>query len=78
MVIGPEAPLVDGLADELRARGAAVFGPSAAGARLEGSKAWMKEVLADAGVPSARHGSFDATQEAQALAFLETCPVSTW
>src|SRR6202167_3606431 len=49
-VIGPEAPLVAGLADRLRARGAAVFGPGADGARLEGSKAWMKEVLADVGV----------------------------
>jgi phosphoribosylamine---glycine ligase len=42
VVIGPEAPLVAGLADDLRARGAAVFGPSAAAAWLEGSKAWMK------------------------------------
>ena len=74
VVIGPEAPLVDGLADDLRASGAAVFGPSAAAARLEGSKAWMKEVLADAGVPSARHAAFDATQETEALAFLETLP----
>ncbi len=74
VVIGPEAPLVAGLADDLRARGAAVFGPSAAAAWLEGSKAWMKEVLADAGVPSARHASFDAAHEAQALAFLETLP----
>lgn len=74
VVIGPEAPLVAGLADDLRASGAAVFGPSAAAAWLEGSKAWMKEILADAGVPSARHGSFDAAHEAQALAFLETLP----
>ena len=44
-VIGPEAPLVDGLADRLRADGRLVFGPGADGARLEGSKAWMKEVL---------------------------------
>jgi len=44
-VIGPEAPLVAGLADELRAAGKLVFGPGADGARLEGSKAWMKEVL---------------------------------
>lgn len=57
-VIGPEVPLVDGLADRLRARGRRVFGPGADGARLEGSKAWMKQVLADAGVPTARHGSF--------------------
>lgn len=74
VVIGPEAPLVDGLADDLRASGAAVFGPSSAAARLEGSKAWMKEVLQDAGVPSARHRAFDASQEAEALAFLETLP----
>ena len=57
-VIGPEVPLVDGLADRLRAAGRLVFGPGADGARLEGSKAWMKQVLADAGVPTARHGVF--------------------
>ena len=57
-VIGPEAPLVDGLADWLRARDALVFGPGADGARLEGSKAWMKDVLAGADVPTARHGAF--------------------
>ena len=53
-MIGPEAPLVDGLADRLRAQGKLVFGPGADGARLEGSKAWMKEVLVEAGVPTAR------------------------
>jgi phosphoribosylamine--glycine ligase len=58
-VIGPEAPLVDGLADRLRAQGRSVFGPGAAGARLEGSKAWMKELLAAAGVPTAVFGAFD-------------------
>src|SRR5438270_13198797 len=58
-VIGPEAPLVDGLADRLRQRGKLVFGPGADGARLEGSKAWMKQVLADAGVPTARYGAFN-------------------
>src|SRR5580658_7679317 len=57
-VIGPEEPLVKGKADELRAAGALVFGPGAAGARLEGSKAWMKELLADAGVPTAAYGTF--------------------
>jgi phosphoribosylamine--glycine ligase len=71
-VVGPEAPLVDGLADVLRAQGKRVFGPGADGARLEGSKAWMKEVLVEAGVPTARHGAF--TEEAPALAFLETLP----
>jgi phosphoribosylamine--glycine ligase len=74
VVIGPEAPLVEGLADDLRAGGAAVFGPSADAARMEGSKAWMKEVLAEAGVPSARHRTFGESQEAEALAYLETMP----
>jgi phosphoribosylamine--glycine ligase len=69
-VIGPEAPLVAGLADELRAAGRLVFGPGADGARLEGSKAWMKEVLVDAGVPTARHGTF--TDVDPAFAFLDT------
>ena len=69
-VIGPEAPLVAGLADELRESGRLVFGPGADGARLEGSKAWMKEVLVDAGVPTARHGTF--TDVDPAFAFLDT------
>src|SRR4051812_8749550 len=53
VVVGPEAPLVAGLADALRRAGRAVFGPSAACARLEGSKAFAKEVMAAAGVPTA-------------------------
>jgi len=57
-VIGPEAPLVDGLADRLRGAGRLVFGPGADGAQLEGSKAFMKEMLAEAGVPTARFGVF--------------------
>lgn len=73
-VIGPEAPLVDGLADELREGGVAVFGPSAAAARLEGSKAWMKDVLADAEIPTARHATFTGVQEGAALAYLDTLP----
>jgi phosphoribosylamine---glycine ligase len=54
VVIGPEAPLVAGLADELRRRGIGVFGPSAAAARIEGSKSFAKEVMEAAGVPTAR------------------------
>jgi phosphoribosylamine--glycine ligase len=54
VVVGPEAPLVAGLADELRHRGVAVFGPSAAAARIEGSKSFAKEVMDAAGVPTAR------------------------
>ena len=54
VVIGPEAPLVAGVADAVRARGVACFGPSAEAARLEGSKAFAKEVMAAADVPTAR------------------------
>ncbi|GAA1434137.1 phosphoribosylamine--glycine ligase [Microlunatus lacustris] len=54
VVVGPEAPLVAGVADAVRAAGVACFGPSAAAARLEGSKAFAKEVMAAAGVPTAR------------------------
>lgn len=57
-VIGPEAPLVGGLADELRSQGRRVLGPGADGARLEGSKSWMKTLLDQAGVPTARWRSF--------------------
>jgi phosphoribosylamine---glycine ligase len=54
VVVGPEAPLVAGLADELRHRGIAVFGPGAAAAQIEGSKSFAKDVLDAAGVPTAR------------------------
>jgi phosphoribosylamine--glycine ligase len=69
-VIGPEVPLVDGLADRLRARGDLVLGPGADGARLEGSKAWMKEVLAAARVPTAAYAEFRAGEEGAAEARL--------
>ena len=72
VVVGPEEPLVTGVADALTTAGRLVFGPSAAAARLEGSKAWMKEVLAGAGVPTAEHASFRADQEEEALTFLGT------
>lgn len=52
-VVGPEQPLVDGMADELRAEGKHVFGPGVDGAQLEGSKIWMKNLLQSAGVPTA-------------------------
>jgi phosphoribosylamine--glycine ligase len=54
VVIGPEVPLVNGVADDLRAAGLAVFGPSKAAAQLEGSKNFAKSVMRDAGVPTAR------------------------
>ncbi len=68
-VIGPEAPLVDGLADMLRARGLHVFGPGAAGAALEGSKAFAKQLMQEAGIPSAQHRIFTDAQSA--FAYLE-------
>ena len=73
-VIGPEAPLVAGLADTLRAPGPGRLGPGADGALLEGSKAFMKEVLERAGVPTARFATFDALESAAALDYLETLP----
>jgi phosphoribosylamine--glycine ligase len=66
VVIGPEAPLVAGLADELRAAGFLVFGPSAAAAMLEGSKAFAKEVMAAAGVPTAGHHTATTADEVAA------------
>ena len=54
VVIGPEAPLVAGVADGLRAAGISAFGPDAAGARIEGSKAFAKDVMAAGGIPTAQ------------------------
>jgi phosphoribosylamine--glycine ligase len=67
-VVGPEAPLVAGLADQLRERGCAVFGPGADGALLEGSKAFAKQVMEAAGVPTGRSAIF--TEHIAALAYL--------
>jgi phosphoribosylamine---glycine ligase len=64
VVIGPEAPLVAGVADAVRDRGISCFGPSAAAARLEGSKAFAKEVMAAAGVPTARARACATADEA--------------
>ncbi len=63
-VVGPEAPLVAGLADALAARGRRVFGPSAAAARLEGSKAFAKDLMHRHGIPTARSGTFTHVDEA--------------
>jgi phosphoribosylamine--glycine ligase len=64
VVVGPEGPLAGGLADRLRARGCAVFGPGAAAARLEGDKAFAKEFMRAAGVPTAQARAFDDLQQA--------------
>jgi len=76
VVIGPEAPLTQGLADELQAIGLPVFGPSRAAARLEGSKSFMKEFAARHGIPTARHIVVrDATALDAALAQFGAAPV---
>ena len=66
VVIGPEAPLVDGLADSLRAEGFAVFGPSQAAAQLEGSKGFTKDLCARAGIPTAGYVRTATLAEAKA------------
>ena len=66
VVIGPEAPLVAGVADAVTDRGIACFGPSAAAARLEGSKAFAKEVMDAAGVPTARARLCETADEVEA------------
>jgi phosphoribosylamine--glycine ligase len=66
VVIGPEAPLVAGVADAIREAGIAVFGPDAGAARIEGSKAYSKEVMAAAGIPTARPRVATTAEEADA------------
>ncbi len=65
VVVGPEAPLVNGVADALTQAGIAVFGPPRAAAALEGSKAFAKEVMAAAGVPTASYEVFDDPKAAE-------------
>jgi phosphoribosylamine--glycine ligase len=68
VVVGPEAPLVLGLADRLGRDGIPVFGPSAGAAEVEGSKAFAKDVMTAAGIPTAAHGVFEAIEPAVAHA----------
>ena len=70
-VVGPEAPLVAGLCDELRRHGLAVFGPSAAAARLEGSKVFTKKLLRKANIPTAAFSVFNRMPEA--MQYLDEC-----
>lgn len=75
VVVGPEAPLVAGLADQLRDRGFAVFGPGADGARIEGSKAFAKAVMQSAGVPTAHADVFREYEPALAFVREHGVPV---
>ena len=63
-VVGPEVPLVAGIADVFRKRGLHIFGPGAEGAALEGSKAFAKQLMTEAGIPTARHRTFARAQDA--------------
>jgi phosphoribosylamine---glycine ligase len=64
VVVGPEAPLVAGLVDELAAAGIAAFGPTGEAARIEGSKAYAKQLMKETGVPTASHVLFRTREEA--------------
>jgi phosphoribosylamine---glycine ligase len=66
VVVGPEAPLVAGLVDRLAADGVPAFGPTAAAAEIEGSKAFAKDVMLAAGIPTAEHGTFTEVEPALA------------
>ncbi len=66
VVVGPEAPLVDGLADNLRGEGVAVFGPSQAAAQLEGSKGFTKDLCEHAGIPTGAYIRATSLEEARA------------
>jgi len=63
-VVGPEVPLVAGIADLFRQRGLRIFGPGAAGAALEGSKAFAKQLMAEAGIPTAQYRTFTTADDA--------------
>ncbi|GAA0597817.1 phosphoribosylamine--glycine ligase [Caenispirillum bisanense] len=75
VVVGPEAPLVAGLADALRDAGISTFGPSAEAAELEGSKGFMKDVLARHGVPTAWYGRFTDIDDAKAFVREKGAPI---
>ncbi|MFN4088795.1 MAG: phosphoribosylamine--glycine ligase [Alphaproteobacteria bacterium] len=75
VVVGPEAPLVAGLADRLEAAGIRVFGPSAAAARLEGSKAFMKDLCAAHGIPTAAYRRFTDADAAKAYVRERGAPI---
>ncbi len=66
-IVGPEDPLVHGIVDRFQAAGLRCFGPSAAAARLEGSKSYAKDFMSRHGIPTAAYGQFTDTDEAIAF-----------
>ncbi len=75
VVIGPEAPLVEGLSDSLVAAGIAAFGPSQEAAQLEGSKGYTKDLCAEANIPTAAYGRFDNAAKAHTYLDTQTAPI---
>jgi phosphoribosylamine--glycine ligase len=75
VVIGPEAPLVAGLTDDLEAQGMTVFGPSRVAARLEGSKGFTKDLCARAGIPTAAYARFKDAASAKAYLARQKLPI---
>ncbi len=75
VVVGPEAPLVAGIADDLSAAGLKVFGPSRAAAQLEGSKAFTKDLCRDLDIPTAAYGRFSDAASAKAYAASQSLPI---
>ncbi|MFZ2017044.1 MAG: phosphoribosylamine--glycine ligase, partial [Methyloceanibacter sp.] len=75
VVIGPEAPLVTGLADDLKVAGIKVFGPSRAAARLEGSKGFTKDLCAEYGIPTASYRRFADAHAAKAYVKTQALPI---
>lgn len=75
VIVGPEAPLVKGLADRLDDEGIKVFGPSQAAARLEGSKGFMKDLCRKYNIPTAAYGRFSDVEEAKAFIKKQGAPI---
>ncbi|XSG80977.1 MAG: phosphoribosylamine--glycine ligase [Methyloligella sp. ZOD6] len=75
VAIGPEAPLVEGLTDDLEAEGIAVFGPAAKPAQLEGSKAFTKQICDEANIPTAKYAIFDNASDARTHLMTHDMPV---
>src|SRR5690554_772996 len=75
VVVGPEGPLVAGIADDLRTAGIKVFGPAREAARLEGSKGFTKDLCARHNIPTAAYGRFDNAQAAKAYVRAQGAPI---
>ncbi|NIW23305.1 MAG: phosphoribosylamine--glycine ligase, partial [Gammaproteobacteria bacterium] len=74
-IVGPEQPLVDGIVDRFETEGLKCFGPRAAAARLEGSKAFTKDFLARHGIPTGGYASFDALEPALEYVRAQDAPI---